>query len=181
MRDVHGEHVCYLHIDDARELLKQGAARTYGSKKRIHGIQLVVELEERAMGLEPGRAMTAANYAGCRFVFKQFIDCGHGKMVVYRLKNLEISESPEHALLRILTAPALEAPIYIRRTEATDEERAADPGQERRKRQREIFRFSHVFHFAAQETAPAIPTREPIRPILPLPILPASLAAQAAA
>lgn len=187
MQDRHGEHICFLPVEEARELLKSGVATTYGTKKRVHGIRLLVDLREAENpGSMTGKAMSPANYAGARFVFKQSIDNGHGYMVVYRLKVLHETESPEHALLRILTPPALEAATYQPRFKASETERAADPGQERRKRNREIFRVAPVVCFTRPADKP-VPVRpmplqaplelaRPIAPVIPFPVRPAAAA-----
>lgn len=194
MQDRHGEHVCFLPAEEARELLKQGVATTYGTKKRIHGIRLLVDLREAEdPGSMTGKAMSPANYAGCRFVFKQAIQNGHGYMIVYRLKALHETESPEHALLRILTPPALEAATYQPRFKASEAERAADPGQARRKANRDIFRVAPVIPFPVRPAANNVPVRpmplrapfvaplaRPVAPVIPFPVRPAAAASERA-
>lgn len=155
MQDQHGKHICHVERAEAQRLLKAGYAVTYGTKKKpVLGIRLTVSLA-KANG-EPvngGRAHHIANLAGTRFLFRQKLATERTNAYVYRHKKLETTESPEHALLRILTPPALESSVYTPRYEATDAERAADPGKQRRRNVVEIFALSRPPAAARQRAA----------------------------
>jgi len=141
--DMHNAHVCYVNADEARGLLKDGHARTYGTKKKTHGLRLIVPLS-KVTGQGGGqRALTPASYTGTRYIFKQKVRTRtNGTQGVFRLKALHVTESPEHALRRILTAPALEAARHQLFYECSLEERALNPRRKRRQNVSAIFRIS---------------------------------------
>lgn len=137
---MHGQPVCFIDTDTARGLLKQGYATRYGRKRTI-GLRLIVPLS-KVTGNGPGeRALTLANLTGTRFVFRQKIRTRtRGTQSVFRLKPLHVTESPEHALLRILTPPALESARHELFYECSLAERGSNPVAQKRRDVKEIFR-----------------------------------------
>jgi hypothetical protein len=140
--DMHNGHVCYINEDDARGLLKDGHAKSFGTKRKIHGLRLIVPLSKVTGNAQSQRALTAASYTGTRFIFKQKIrTVSNGTQSVFRLKPVHVTESPEWALKRILTAPALETDVHQLFYTCSLEERASNPGRLRRESVSEIFRL----------------------------------------
>jgi hypothetical protein len=111
--------------------------------------------------------MVPANYCGTRYVFRERL--GDTIFHAYRLRNMDVTESPEHALLRILTPFALEASTYQPLSTCTEEQLSQNPANETRKRAREIFRLGRLAIRGKVATEEVTPKYAPVcAPLLPV-------------
>jgi hypothetical protein len=176
LQDMHQQHVQFLPIQEAQRLLKMGMAISYGTRKRIVGIRLTVPLSAISEDVPTARPMTPAAYCGKRYILKEAVNTPTLRAYIWRLARLDVTESPEHALLRIVTAPALEAPYHCLRDKATEQERQNDPGNAKRKSQRNVFTLGRVEvpRRTRRNNGPAevirVPLRAPMKPTETQPI-----------
>lgn len=140
---MHGKHACYVSEAEARGLLKDQSAKLFGTKKKTRGLRLTVPLSKVTGNGQGERSLTVDAYTGTRFLFKQKVrTASNGTQAVFRYKRLHVTESPEWALKRILTAPALEADTYQPYYQCSVEERRSNPVHVKRQSVAAIFRIS---------------------------------------
>lgn len=166
LQDMHSQHIQFIPLSEAQRLLKLGFAQTYGNKKRIIGVRLTVPLSTISEDVPTPRPMTPANYCGKRYVFKETLDNDETGLhaYVFRLKRLSDEESPELALRRILTPPALEAQQHLLYDRATEEEQKADPARHARSRASDVFRIvAHPRRKRKRQQVSEEPSRLPLR------------------
>lgn len=165
--DMHRQHLAYIDSAEVRRLRSLGVVQGYGTKKRTHGYHLTVSTTKVAGYDYSERSMVPANYCGTRYVFRERL--GDTIFHAYRLRKMDVTESPAHSLLRILTPFALEAPTYQPLSTCTEEERLENPATETRKRAREIFRLGRLAITRKAVTEEARPKYTPVcAPLLPV-------------